>query len=309
MISTDKLLFGRICRLVVSSSAEKEIAKTVNSSTVEITTDAIEITGGIGGLRIRASIKKTLKKEPNTSEIRITNLGPSSRAFLQKKGVKALLEAGYRDTGMARLFYGDVRTVDHVRHGADWETVVRLGDGERGWQFGRINESFASGTAIADVVKAIARAMGLDDGKVDEQLQSAAAASNGRVPTKLDHGFAASGSASRAMDKIMKSVRLPWSVQDGELQILAEEQALEKTIPDIAPSSGLIGSPEMGTPPKKGHPALVKFDALLTPVKPGSKVRLKSDRYDGEVKVVGVEFALDTHGGDWYVRMAGEVLK
>jgi hypothetical protein len=309
MVGNDQILFGRICRVIVSSSVEKQIAKSKTTSTIETTTDALEIMGGVGGLRIQASIKKTLKKEPNTSEIRITNLAPSSRAFLQKKGVKVLFEAGYKDTGLSRLFYGDVRTVDHVKQGPDWETVMQLGDGERGWQYGRINESFSAGTSIASVVEKIALAMGLDDSKVANQLEDAASHSKNKVPKKLDHGFAVSGSASRAMDKIMKASRLSWSMQDGQLQILAEGQALEKTIPDITPSSGLISSPEMGTPPKKGKPALVKFDALFTPVKPGSKVKLKSDRYDGEVKILGVEFVLDTRGGPWYSRMAGEVLK
>lgn len=304
----EQILFGRVCRLLVEDSAEKEIAKTKTTVTVETTTNTLEILGGIGGMRIQANIKKTLKKEPNTSEIRITNLSPTTRASLQKKGVRAMLEAGYQDTGLSRLFSGNVRAVDHMREGANWITVLRLGDGERAWQYGRVNESFAAGTRIVDVIRAIAQQMGFDSTNIERQFNAAKDASKHKVPDKLDHGWAASGAASRAMDRIIKSAHLTWSVQDNQIQILAEGQALD-VVYEFSPSTGLVGSPEMGSPTKKGRPALVKFDALLTPVKPGAKAKLKSDRYNGTVKLLGVEFDLDTHGGPWYTRMSGEIAK
>lgn len=296
MAGNNQALFGRICKLTIATPvSDPTNFKDTTSSEV------IEINGGDGGMRIQFKVKKTLKKEPNTSEIRVSNLSPDRRASLQKKGVKVLLEAGYKDTGLSRIFSGDVRTVDHVRSGADWETVMQLGDGERAWQFARVNESFAPGTPIANVVKTLAGSLGLDLGNTNDQLKD--------ITGTFDHGYCASGSASRAFDGVMKACRFDWSVQDGALQLLKPGQALSQSIPEISPSSGLVNSPEMGTPQKKGKPTLVKFDALLTPVKPGAKARLKSERYDGDVRVVSVEFTGDTHGGDWYSKIAGEVLK
>jgi hypothetical protein len=291
MAGSDQALFGRIYRLTIATP----VADAANFK--DTTSEVIEITD----LRIEFSIRKTLKKEPNTGEIRITNLSPSVRASLQKKGVRVRLEVGYRDAGLSQIFSGDARTIDHVRQGADWVTVIHLGDGERAWQFARVNESFGPGTPKSDVVRRVAESLGVDTGNVAKQIAD--------ITGTFDQGFAVSGSASRAFDQVIRAVELEWSFQDGALQLLRPGQALESTVPDITPSSGLIGSPEMGSPPKKGKPALIKFDALLTPVKPGGKVKLKSDRYDGFVRVVGVEFVGDTAGGPWYSKIAGEALR
>lgn len=295
MAGSGQALFGRRCRVTIATPVATE------GNFRDTTSEVVEIDGGDGGLRIAGSIRKTTKKEPNTCEIRIYNLSPSRRAGLQKKGVKVLVEVGYKDTGLSRVFSGDARTVDHVREGADWITVLKLGDGERAWQYARVNESFAPGTPRADVVRTLAEKMGLDLGNVAKQVAD--------ITGTFDAGFAASGSASRAFEQVIRAVELEWSMQDGALQLLRPDQPLDQSVPDITPQTGLIGSPEMGSPPKKGKPALVKFTALMTPVKPGSKVKLKSERYDGYVRVTGIEYDFDTHGASWYSKIAGQVLK
>jgi hypothetical protein len=282
-------LYGRIYRLTIATPVGDP------KNFKDTTTEVIEIEN----LRLQFDIRKALKKEPNTGEIRVTNLSSTTRANLQKKGVRVRLEAGYKDTGLHLIFSGDVRTIDHVRQGADWETILQLGDGERAWQFARVNESFSSGTGRADVVRRVAEAMGIEAGNV----------SSASVPGTFDQGWCASGSASREFDRLMKACRLEWSIQDGALQVLEKYQALNQPIEEISPTSGLIGSPEMGSPQKKGKPALVRFKALMGPCKPGAKIRLKSERYDGEVRVVAVTFTGDTAGGPWYREISGEVLK
>lgn len=290
-------LFDRRCKLTIANPLP-----TPNNFRSTFT-DIIEI-GDVNerfGMRITFKITKTLKKEPNTSEITITNLSPQRRASLQRKGVKVLLEAGYKATGVTQYFSGDVRTVDHVREGSDWTTKLKLGDGERAWKFARINESFAPGTRSADVLKRLAEAMGIDAGNVSKEALG--------VNSTLDQGFSAVGSASAAMDQFVKSLRKTWSVQDGQLQILDKKQTLDAPVPEISSSSGLVGSPEMGSPAKKGEPALVKIKALLTPVKPGGRIRLRSERYDGFLKVHSVTFAGDTHGGEWYSEINASIIR
>ena len=63
--------------------------------------------------------------------------------------------------------------------------------------------------------------------------------------------------------------------------------------------------PEMGTPEKKGKPALIKFKSLLMQTRPGGLVRLKSRVYDGEVTVKKLDHDGDTHGGNWYTNIEG----
>lgn len=299
MAISGNALFDRRCRLTIANPVA-----TPNDFKHQ-TTDVIEIDGGVAdrrgvvGMRVRFNIIKSRKKEPNNSEITITNLSPSRRSSLQHKGVHVLLEAGYKDTGVSRLFSGDVRTVDHVRSDADWDTVMHLGDGERAWKYARVNVSHAPGTRSSDVLRSLADAMGLELGNAGQQAD--------KLNSKLDQGFCAAGSASRALDLFVRSIGKEWSVQDGELQILDPYAHLDLPVPEISPDTGLIGSPEMGSPPAKGKPALVKFKSLLIPTKPGARVKLKSKRYDGYVTVQACTFSGDTSGDDWFTEIAGVI--
>jgi hypothetical protein len=292
-------LFDRRCRITVAVPVESE--SDFNTTTTEV----IEINGGKTdnttepGMRVRFKIEKSLEKQPNTGEIDVTNLSKGRRGSLQQKGVKVLLEAGYKSTGVARLFSGDVRTVDHVREGADWNSKLKLGDGERAWQFARVDESFAPGTRVRDALKTIARGMGIDLGNVSEQAVG--------VGEVFDQGYAVFGRAARSLDRLVKSIGKEWSIQDGQLQILDPYETLSMPIPEITPDTGLIGSPEMGSPATKGKPALIRFKSLLIVVKPGARVKLKSLRYDGYVRVHKVSFEGDTHGGPWYSTIDGTI--
>jgi hypothetical protein len=273
-----------------------------------VTTEVIEIDGGVAqrrgaaGMRVAFKITKSRKKEPNSSEIAVTNLAPNTRSSLQQKGVRVLLEAGYRDTGVSRIFTGDVRTVDHVSEGPDVTTKLALGDGHRSWKYARVAESFAPGTPKAEVLRSLGRATGLDLGNLEEQARG--------IRGTLDQGFAVCGPTSRALDLFLASIGKEWSVQDGALQILNPYEHVELPgIPDITEGSGLIGSPEMGSPPEKGKPALIKIKSLLIPVKPGGRIKLKSRRYDGYVTIHACTFTGDTHGGDWYTEIMGVISK
>lgn len=298
MATSGNALFDRRCRLTIA------VPVATPGDFSGTTSDVIEVDGGrtdakTFGHRIQFKIDKTLEKQPNTSQIVVTNLAPTTRSALQKKGVKVLLEAGYRETGLSRIFVGDARTVDHKREKADWSTIIKLGDGERAWRFARVSESFSPGTRASDVIKKVARASGLDLGNVDAQAD--------KIGAIFDQGYVLAGSALRALDKLATSFGKVFSVQDGQLQILDPYEALDLPIPEITPETGLVGSPEMGTPAKPGQPALVQFTSLLISTKPGAKVKLKSERYDGFVLVQKCSFEGDTHGGNWYTKIDGTI--
>lgn len=266
-----------------------------------------EISGGnlsaTSGLRIQFDITKSLGKEPNTCRLTVSNLSPTNRAELQTiKGARLQLEAGYAES-VATIFHGDVRKVENKRVGADWEAVIDLGDGERAWQWARLNESFAGKTTVQDIVRRLVRAMGIGPGNSEIQLSV--------VNKRYDHGFALFGSASRLMDKVMNSIRFDWSVQDGELMIHPHDRHpnRDRGIPDITPQSGLLGSPEFGTSHKKNGPAIITIKTLLLPVTPGDRVSLKSERYKGALSVVAVKHNGDTHGGSWETEITAELPK
>lgn len=296
MAGENEELRGRRCKLTIAIPV-----KTAGDYT-STTFDRVEVNGSddpaeAGGLRVRFKVTRTTEKEPNTAEITITNLSSTTRSALQVKGVKVLLEAGYVATGLSRFFVGDARTIDHVRVGADWETRIKAGDGERGFRFARLSESYDRGVTAGQVLQKLANAIGLQVGNVPDQVP--------RLSLRFEQGYAVSGSAQRSIDRLVRSLGYSWSIQDGQLQVLARGQTVEQSIPDLGPDSGLIGSPEIGSPETKGKPSLLKLKALLLPVRPACKVRLRSARYTGDVTVKKCEHEGDTAGGPWYTTIEG----
>jgi hypothetical protein len=291
-------LFGRRCRVTVSIPVDTPgdfSTTTVDDLIIDGADDPLA-----PGMRVKFKIDKTDQKEPNTSVVVVSNLSPSTRSKLQKKGVKLALEAGYQATGMSRIFLGDVRTSDHVRNDADWDTTIKLGDGERAYRFARVSESFAARTPASAILQRLANLSGLVLGNVPDQAAA--------LRQTFDQGYVAHGRWSDVFDAFVRSLRLTWSIQDGALQVLAPGTSVQAQIPLISPSTGLIGSPEMGTPEKKGKPALLKFKSLLFPARPGTEVQLQSARYNGRVRARKVSIEGDTHGGEWYTTVEGVIM-
>jgi len=283
------LQFDRLCRLSISkpSGSFSDTDPQLNTLVIGGGNDA-----GDPGLRIVAKVTKTNQKEPNTAEITVYNLAPTTRAQLQDKGLRVVVEAGYRAAGYQRIFVGDTRTIDHHRDGPDVLSVFKCGDGERSVRYARASESFAGGSSVADVVKHCADSMGLALGNVGAQLPA--------LGKTLFQGWTAHGAASTELDRVLRAVGYGYSIQDGEIQILAPGESIAQTIPLLSPETGLLGSPEMGSPETKGKATSLKFRSLLLPsARPGGRVQLQCERYNGIFKIKKASHSFDTRGGDW----------
>lgn len=288
-------LFARAYRLT--------IANQVGSDYKTVTTDVTEIEN----LRVAFKVVKTGGKEPNTCEVTITNLAESRRKALQKKGVKFILQAGYASAGIGQLFIGDVRTVDNVREGASWNTVLKCGDGERAFAHARVSESFGPGVKIPEVVKTVAKKLGLGLGNLEKQAPA--------MTGEFVQGYVAHGPASRELDRALAAAGYEWSIQDEQLLVLKRGDSSGVQVPDLSPSSGLVGSPEFGSPEsihkqdKKTGKPLIKVRSLINAkIKIGSQVVLRCARHNGPVLVKKLEHVGDTAGGDWYTNFEAQVL-
>lgn len=313
--SSDQALFGRRAQLTLGRTTTGSLFGTQAGPPFNgaFPGNALVISGEgdprVPGLRIQAKICKTLEKEPNTCEIRITNLSASTRQSLQTPNVRVDLQAGYAQTGLTDIFAGQVRTADHLREKADWITVLKCGDGTSWFQWAQTSGTWkgsnaAPAVSVWGVLDYICNQTGIELApNADAQAVLSAA------PYVYRWSYSVGGSAQRAVDKLLKASRYTWSIQNNQLQVLAPGQSLGTSIPLISPATGLIGSPEMGTPEKATKPALCKFKALLTPTKPGARVHLKSDRYDTDLKVIKCEMDLDTHSGPWFTTIYGQILK
>lgn len=249
------------------------------------------------GLRMQFTAKKTLEKAPNTAEISVFNLAEKSRKALQAEGSHVLLQAGYEDMrSQAVVFSGDARLISHRLDGPDWVTKIECGDGEAALGGEQVDEAFAGGVRVFDVVAAMAKTLKVDKGNLASQAQAL-----GRV---FKGGFVAQGRAATILDRTLAAEGFTFSIQNGRLQILKPEESNRETVYVLSPTSGLVDSPEWSTPAKKGKPATLKVKSLLLPqILPGRRIEVKARAAQGIFRVKELTHHGDTHEGEWVTEM------
>lgn len=246
----------------------------------------------VEGMQVTFKVEKAIAKEPNTAEITITNLSKVSRGGMQAKGSRIILMAGYAENASV-IFQGDSRTIDHRLDGTEWITKISCGDGEKSYQFDRISESFAPGTAVSTVARACVRAMLVDPGNAFSQCD--------RLEGKFLQGYTLHGKAATELDRILRPRGFTHSIQDGRLQILKGDEHAKGQAFLLTPDTGLVGSPELSAPAKEKGPPRLKVKAFLQPaIRPGSTVEVRSRLHTGQFRVEKVTHSGDTSGGDWY---------
>jgi hypothetical protein len=248
----------------------------------------------IEGLDVSFTIQKSLAaKTPNSAEIEIWNLNEDHRKQLQElERVYVDLQAGYAG-GMSLLFRGDLRNVVSRRDGPDWITSVSSGSGQHGRKR-RVKKSFAPKATVKEVLQAAAEAMGVKLG--NSAATFVAASIKGTAARSFFNGYTMAGSAEQELDRLVRSCGLRWSVQDDELQIIESGKALQDEAIYLSPSTGLIGSPEIG------NRGIVNVRSLMIPdAFPGRRALLESRHINGVHRIETTRHLGGTHETDWFI--------
>ena len=241
-------------------------------------------------MRVAFKIEKQLEKEPNTSQIIVSNLSQNTRAELQKKPLHVRLEVGY-DGERELLFTGDVRYTASKRENTEWNTEIHLGDGERAFRHARVNRSYNGGLKRSQAIKEIAREMNLPLAQNIDALIG---------DSEFVSGVTLSGPANRELTRVLQPLKLNWSIQDGRLQILGKNQHSNRQAIVVSQDTGMIGSPEFGAPENKGEKPLLTVSMLLYPgLTPGGRIQVESRHVNGLFKIQKVTHSGDTHGEEW----------
>ncbi len=277
------LLFDRRCTVLIGPPpADNYVLQIPNVLKIE-------------GLRITFKVERDDKPQPNNLELTITNLSESSRAKIEQKGQRVVINAGYADH-TAQLYSGDVHQFSSRKVGTDWITKILAGDGRRAFKHARVNNSFNAGAKVADVVKGTIAALGTDPGNALQKAQ--------QLSGEFASGYVQASKASTELTTLLEPHGWTWSIQDGRIELLGPDEVLEGDGPLISPETGLVGSPELADPEKnakkKSQPTL-KIRSLLQPLlRPGQRFELRSRSRSGQFKAIKVTHSGDTAGGDWY---------
>lgn len=248
-------------------------------------------------LACKFKITRTLFARAGTCELEVRNLTEAHRRQViasPRRTTFVEVQAGYMG-GVSLLFRGDKRKASVARDGADWTLKVTAGDGEHALRTARVAQSFAGGATVTDVVRHIADAMGVGVGNAVTALAGVQFGAGGGV---FEDGTVVQGLASSELTRLCDSARVTWSIQDGNLQILPLNGALEREVIRLAPDCGMVASPEIV------NRRVCTVKALLIPgLVPGQRVLLDSQVRRGVHTIRSAEYSGDTHGGDWYATL------
>ncbi len=171
----------------------------------------------LSNLAVKFKVKKTLKPTPNVLDLEIRGLSPNHRTQLEKAGQKipVRLEAGYRDSGVTQLYFGEVRNAWSFLDGQNFVTALAAGDGEASVR-AKVHVPVGPKQPADAALTAIVKAMGVGQGNINEAVRTLKQRGKVLFPTSS----AISGNASRELTDFCRAADLEWSIQDGKIQIL-----------------------------------------------------------------------------------------
>lgn len=262
----------------------------------------------LGALRVVFATRKGDVETPNSAEIRVYNLSPSTANRIRREFTRVVLQAGYQDN-IGTIFDGTIRQVRTGReNGTDTWLEIIAADGDAAYNFATVNTTLAAGSKPADRV-AVAQAAMAEKG-----------AGAGYTPDlggqALPRGKVMYGMARQHMRNEAETTDTTWSIQDGKVQMLPRAGYLPGAAVVLTHETGLVGTPEQT---QDG----IRVRCLLNPrLRVGGRIKLdnasvlraKTDLkasallppsldHDGIYRILTVEFRGDTRGNDWYADM------
>jgi hypothetical protein len=247
-------------------------------------------------LRVQFSVEKGISGTPNTATLKIYNLKAENRLKIKKEFDKVRLEAGHIEAGnRGIIFEGFVRDVRHKREDTDITTTVECADGDKAYRQAVIAKTFPAGTKPPEMVDALLAEMPEVARGVIQGLDKLPAYP--RAVTMV-------GAVRNELDKIGKTHRLYWSIQDGALEVIPGDGFVDDVVV-ISKESGMIGIPDITD---NG----IKVTTLLNPqLRIGRVIEVRSETLEmndeqGRFRISGLGFSGDTHADDYFAEITGE---
>ena len=242
-------------------------------------------------LKVSFGVSSTVKKDPNSCDVQIYNLNAASRAALQKRGQETVIEAGYVDN-RSIIFSGTLEYSTSVYNGVDWITSLQTSDGTDKIKKKRINKSLKGPAKVGDVLRVAADAMGLKPGNLKTAIKRGSVRGN---LSEFTNGIVLSGKADRVLDRIARSMGYFYSIQNGQLMLLAPGDFNGTKAAVISAETGMVGSPE------PGDDGFVNVRTLIQPnLLPAYRINLKSRQANGFYRIERVDYSGDTWGDSWF---------
>jgi hypothetical protein len=218
------------------------------------------------GLRIEATVEKTLTSTPDTMDVTIYNLPREEEDWVRSlKDGEVLLSAGYakripteQDNASDPSLYnvllvlrGDLKNALGYQAGASRKFEVQAADGHRAFRNSVVSTMLDAGYTDADVVRAALKGMaGLKAGSVATS------------PRKHLRGKVLMGPAREALDRVAANNDGFWSMQNGVLHVVPSSGLLPTEAIVLNYETGLLDAPEVSD---KGIMGTCLLNPLMVP--------------------------------------------
>lgn len=246
----------------------------------------------ITDMRVKFSIQRSVKADPNSCTLEIYNLGDSSRKFCETKPLTVWIDAGY-DNQPKQLFTGDLHFGFSRLEKPEWITKMQLRDGGTAYDQARHNVTYAEGVTVGKIVDDLASQMQLT---VDPAQRRALAS---QLSRRIPCAQVIQGRVKDQLTQVLSPLGIQWSTQNSKLELLRDVDTTGLTYV-ISQETGMIGSPEWTSPKNDTKPNQVKVKCLLQPeIVAGSPIKIQSLATNGTFRVQKVVHRGDTHGKEW----------
>ena len=221
----------------------------------------------------------------NHAMIKVYNLSINSRNRLKTPNQRAILKIGYQNGANTSIFAGEITLIDSIKDNADIITNLYCAEGFNSILRTRVNLSYSGSINPITILEKIANDIGLDGVDITANLDN------------NYNGFVYAGRAKEVIQNIANRYDAKFYIRDNVLFVIPKAARAVNTI-RVAPSSGLIGSPQTIRDINEG--AGVKVVTQLNPqVSVGSTIVLDTQNFKGSYRVFRLMHRGDTHSNVW----------
>lgn len=280
----------------------------------------------LSAFRYTFHVAQAETESPNNAVIRVYNLKPETVARIKAEFARVVLQAGYKNGPAGIIFSGEIRQFGSGREDAK-NTYIDLlaADGDSGYNYGFVKQSYASGTTHEDMVESAIATMGpygVNQGQLNYE-------GTGGV---LPRGKVLFGLARARLRGLTKQVGASWNISGGKVNVTALDGYVPGTAVVLNSATGLIGRVEQTVDgmkavclinPRITPGCLLQIDnksinttAAQTPLAGPGSPQIPFDSYkglqrfasiaaDGVYRVYVVEHEGDSRGNEWYSNIIG----
>ena len=241
------------------------------------------------------------KKKNNSAIIEVYNLSREKQKFLEGKYVSAVLSVGYKETGLKRLYAGQITEASTRKSGADVITTIRIGTAYTELNHQVLNKIVPEGEKVEDVIMEIAKALGTS--------RNVITGINCKNP--VYDGYPLSGTPREMLDEVCRANQMEWSIDDSVLYVndISDSHTQDLgSVVVISQTSGLIERPyltsgEIGRSSKdKKKKKGLQFKCIIIPdLVAGSLIKLEYEELTGYYKIDSMRIRGGWRDNDWYM--------